>query len=153
MVKGCYMLIGEFAARTGLSQDTIRFYVRKGLLAPETGLKGGRNPYQIFSERDASTARMIRFAQAVGLPLKEIAIIAAELQRQGLTPAREVELMDEALARLERKAEELAELTDYLRQKRDWAARGKPGDEPRFLEHCAEKWEPVFRKNNATTRN
>ena len=76
----------------------------------------------------------------------------AHLQRQGLTPAREVELMDEALARLERKAEELAELTDYLRQKRDWAARGKPGDEPRFLEHCAEKWEPVFRKNNATTR-
>lgn len=134
MVKGCHMLIGEFAARTGLSQDTIRFYVRKGLLAPETGLKGGRNPYQIFSERDASTARMIRFAQAVGLPLKEIATIAAELQRQGLTPAREVELMDEALARLERKAEELAELTDYLRQKRDWVARGKPGNEPRFLD-------------------
>lgn len=134
MVKGCHMLIGEFAARTGLSQDTIRFYVRKGLLAPETGAKGGRNPYQIFSERDASTARMIRFAQAIGLPLREIAGIAAELQRQGLTPAREIELMDEALARLERKAAELAELTDYLRAKRDWVARGKPGPEPRFLD-------------------
>ena len=128
------MLIGEFAARTGLSQDTIRFYVRKGMLMPELGTKGGRNPYQIFSERDASTARMIRFAQAVGLPLKEIATIAAELQRQVLTPAREVELMDEALARLERKAAELAELTDYLRQKLDWVARGKPGNEPRFLD-------------------
>jgi DNA-binding transcriptional MerR regulator len=77
---------------------------------------------------------MIRFAQAVGLPLREIATIAAELQRQGLTPAREVELMDEALARLERKAAELAELTDYLRQKRDWVARGKPGNEPRFVD-------------------
>ncbi|MCM5557404.1 MerR family transcriptional regulator [Pleomorphomonas sp. JP5] len=128
------MLIGEFAARTGLSPDTIRFYVRKGLLAPETGAKGGRNPYQIFSERDTSTARMIRFAQSLGMPLKEIAKIAAELQRQGLTPAREVELMDEALARLQRKAAELAELTDYLRAKRDWVARGKPGAEPRFLD-------------------
>ena len=134
MVKGYHMLIGEFAARTGLSQDTIRFYVRKGLIAPETGVKGGRNPYQIFSERDASTARMIRFAQSIGLPLREIATIAAELRRQGLTPAREVELMDEALARLERKAAELAELTDYLRQKRDWVARGRPGDEPRFVD-------------------
>ncbi len=145
MVKGCQMLIGEFAARTGLSQDTIRFYVRKGLLAPETGVKGGRNPYQIFSERDASTARMIRFAQSFGMPLKEIAKIAAELQRQGLTPAREIELMDEQLVNLERKAAELAELTDYLRAKRDWVARGKPGTEPRFLDlspcPAAPEWE------------
>lgn len=128
------MLIGEFAVRTGLSQDTIRFYVRKGLLAPELGTKGGRNPYQIFSERDASTARMIRFAQSLGMPLKEIGRIAAELQRQGLSPAREIELMDEQLVNLERKAAELAELTDYLRAKRDWVARGKHGLEPRFLD-------------------
>ncbi len=31
------MLIGEFARRAGLSQDTVRFYVRKGLLAPQSG--------------------------------------------------------------------------------------------------------------------
>lgn len=128
------MLIGEFAARTGLSQDTIRFYVRKGMLMPELGVKGGRNPYQIFSERDASTARMIRFAQSLGMPLKDIAKIAAELQRDGLSEARELELMDEALERLKRKAAELAELTQYLAAKRDWVARGKPGNEPRFLE-------------------
>jgi len=130
------MLIGEFSQRTGLSQDTIRFYVRKGLLAPELGTKGGRNPYQIFSKRDASTARMIRFAQSLGMPLKEIAKITAELQRQGLSPAREIELMDEQLARLKQKAAELAELTCYLSAKRDWVARGKPGNEPHFLEEA-----------------
>lgn len=42
--------------------------------------------------------------------------------------------MDEALARLQRKAAELTELTTYLAAKRDWVARGKPGNEPRFLE-------------------
>ncbi|MCM2439396.1 MerR family transcriptional regulator [Agrobacterium vitis] len=130
------MLIGEFARRTGLSQDTIRFYVRKGLLTPQVGVKGGRNPYQIFTERDASSARMIRFAQSLGMPLKEIAEIASELQRDGLSQVREIEIMDDQLAKLVQKAAELAELTDYLRAKRDWVTRGKPGDEPRFTDEA-----------------
>lgn len=128
------MLIGEFAGRTGLSQDTVRFYVRKGLLTPQLGAKGGRNPYQIFTERDASTARMIRFAQSLGMTLREIAEIATELQRADLSQERAVEIMDAQLGRLEQKAAELAELTHYLRAKRDWVARGKPGDEPRFAD-------------------
>ena len=126
------MLIGEFAARSGLSQDTVRFYVRKGLLAPQLGSRGGRNPYQIFSERDVSTALMIRFAQSLGMPLKEIAVIASELLSEGLSAEREIDIIDTQLAGLEQKAADLARLLDYLRAKRDWMARGKPGDEPRF---------------------
>lgn len=128
------MLIGEFAKRAGLSQDTVRFYVRKGLLAPEKGIQGGRNPYQIFTERDVSTALMIRFAQSLGMPLKEIAEIASELAGVGLSAQREIEIIDTQVMRLERKAADLVRLLDYLRAKRDWMARGKPGDEPRFSE-------------------
>lgn len=129
---GMHMLIGEFARRTGLSQDTVRFYVRKGLLAPQSGARGGRNPYQIFSERDVSTAWMIRFAQSLGMPLREVAEIARELLADGLAPEREIAIIDTQLARLEQKAADLATLLAYLRDKRDWMARGKPGDEPRF---------------------
>lgn len=128
------MLIGEFARRTGLGPDTIRFYIRKGLLVPQLGRQGGRNPYQHFSERDVSLAGMIRFAQSLGMSLKEIAVAAQELQADGITPAREVELLDEQLAKMERKAAELAALTDYLRAKRDWICRGRPGNEPRFAD-------------------
>ncbi|WP_336810481.1 MerR family transcriptional regulator [Bosea sp. MMO-172] len=128
------MLIGEFAQRAGLSQDTVRFYVRKGLLTPQVGARGGRNPYQIFSERDVSTALMIRFAQSLGMPLKEIAGIASELSSEGLSVEREIEIIDTQVARLEQKAADLSTLLDYLRAKRDWMARGKPGDEPRFAE-------------------
>lgn len=127
-----HMLIGEFARRTGLSHDTVRFYVRKGLLAPQPGARGGRNPYQIFSERDVSTAWMIRFAQSLGMPLREVAEIARELLADGLAPEREIAIIDTQLARLEQKAADLATLLAYLRDKRDWMARGKPGDEPRF---------------------
>jgi MerR family regulatory protein len=34
------MLISEFARAAGLSRDTVRFYVRRGLLAPLAGNKG-----------------------------------------------------------------------------------------------------------------
>ena len=126
------MLIGKFAQRTGLSQDTIRFYIRKGLLAPQLSLKGGRNPYQLFLERDVLTARMIRFAQSLGMPLKEIGDVVRELQSEGLSQEREIEIMETQLAKLEQKAAELAQLTGYLRAKRDWIRRGRPGNEPQF---------------------
>lgn len=131
------MLIGEFARRAGLSPDTVRFYVRKGLLAPQTGVQGGRNPYQVFNERDVSTALMIRFAQSLGLSLKEIAKIANELLDDGLSARRELEIIDTQIARLEQKAADLAVLLTYLGTKRDWIARGKPGDEPGFAENTS----------------
>ena len=45
---------------------------------------------------------------------------------------REVELLDMQVTRLERKAEEIAALTDYLRAKRDWIARGRVDEEPQL---------------------
>jgi DNA-binding transcriptional MerR regulator len=128
------MLIGEFAQRTGLSQDTIRFYIRKGLLAPQSSLKGGRNPYHLFLERDVSTARMIRFAQSLGMPLREIADVLRELQSEGLSKEREIEIMETQIAKLEQKAAELAQLTGYLCAKRDWVKHDRPESEPQFFD-------------------
>jgi DNA-binding transcriptional MerR regulator len=124
------MLIGEFARKTGLSAATIRFYMRKRLLAPEIGLLGGSNPYASFTERDVQTARMIRFGQSLGMSLKDIAAVNDEMQVDGLTRERAVDIMDEQLARLERKAQELTLMADYLRAKRNWIANGQMGDEP-----------------------
>ena len=127
------MLIGDFSQRTGLSQDTIRLYVRKGLFAPQSSAKGGRNPYQVFDERDISMAQLIRFAKALGMTLKEIAGVATEMRREGLSPQREIALMDAQLAKLEEKRLQLETLTRYVRAKRDWMALGKPDNEPRFM--------------------
>lgn len=126
------MLIGEFARLTGLSQDTIRFYVRKGLLTPQFGAKGGRHAWQVFAERDVSAARIIRFAQSLGMSLKEIAEIDMELRCGGGSPERATEILDVQLARLEQKGAELAELIGYLRAKRDRIAHSKAGGEPQF---------------------
>ena len=126
------MLIGDFAKRTGLSPATIRFYIRKRLLAPETGQLGGSNPYARFTERDVQVAAMIRFGQSLGMSLKDIAKVNDEMQAEGLSRVRALEIMDSQLAALERKADDLAAMAGYLRAKRNWIAAGQTGDEPRL---------------------
>src|SRR5258708_27567644 len=75
MVKGSKMLISEFARRAGLTTDTVRFYVRRGLITPERNGKG-RNPYQVFTADHVRAAKIIRTAQSLGMSLKEIAAIS-----------------------------------------------------------------------------
>lgn len=126
------MLISEFARATGLPVDTVRFYVRRGLLAPDTNGKGGRNPYQVFTAEHVREARLIRMAQSLGMSLKEIAAIGQENRRGAITRARSIELMAEQLARVERKAAELEAMAGYLRAKLAWLNGGEQGPEPVF---------------------
>ena len=126
------MQISEFAKNTGLTPDTIRFYIRRGLLDPETGAKGGRNPYQIFTEEHVRTARLIRMAQSLGMSLKEISAISEEHRKGLITQERSIELMEMQLARLEAKKAELDAMGNYLRAKLVWLRAGEPGPEPQF---------------------
>lgn len=128
------VLISEFARRAGMSTDTVRFYIRKGLLAPATGMKGGSNPYQIFTEEHVEAARIIKMAQSLGFSLREIAALAAEYYAGGMTPERSLELMRMQLARLEEKAEQLNAMVDYTRAKVNWLETGQKGAEPLFGE-------------------
>lgn len=124
------MLISQFCRETGLSQDTVRFYVRRGLLAPETGVKGGSNPYQIFTAAHVREARMIRMAQSLGMSLKEIGAIGEEYRDGRITRERSIELMSAQLGRLEEKAAELEAMGSYLRAKLAWLKGGEIGPEP-----------------------
>ena len=129
------MMIGEFSRKTGLSVDTIRFYVRRGLLVPETGAKGGGNPYQIFKQEHVTAARMIRMGQSLGMPLKEIIALNAEFLAGGMTRERSIAIMVGQLAKLEEKAAELKTMTGYLRRKLVWLEAGAVGEEPSFPVH------------------
>jgi DNA-binding transcriptional MerR regulator len=126
------MLISDFAKATGLSPDTIRFYVRRGLITPETGSKGGRNPYQIFNDAHVREARLIRMAQSLGMSLKEISGVSEEHRKGLITEARAIELMNCQLARLEQKQAELTAMGNYMRAKVAWMQAGSQGPEPDF---------------------
>ncbi len=79
------MLISEFARAAGLTPDTVRFYIRRGLLKPLNGKKGGSNPYQVFTEEHVQIARMIRMGQSLGFSLREIEALNVEYQAKRLT--------------------------------------------------------------------
>lgn len=127
------MLIAEFARATGLSRDTIRFYVRKGLLLPVVGSRG-TNRYQDFDAEQVDRALLIREAQALGFTLREIAALGAEYARGDMTPARQLQLMRERLAAVDEQAGKLARLRRYFAAKVEWLERGGVGDPPSFTQ-------------------
>lgn len=111
------MLISEFAAATGLSRDTVRYYVRLGLLRPRISGKGGSNPCQSFTGDDLQAAELIRVGQALGWSLKDIAALDTERREQGIAAPRAIEILTAELAQLEAKTAALAAMTRQLRKK------------------------------------
>ncbi|MGJ3559839.1 MerR family transcriptional regulator [Streptomyces sp. INA 01156] len=69
------MLIGELAARTGLSKDTVRFYEKLGLVTRR--LPSG---YRDFAPETVLWLQYVRTAQTLGFSLAEIARHGEELR-------------------------------------------------------------------------
>jgi DNA-binding transcriptional MerR regulator len=150
------LLISEFARATGLSRDTIRFYVRRGLLMPFAGNKGGSNPYQVFTNEHLQMARTIRMAQSLGFSLREIAALNVEYQAKRMTPSRGAEILSAQLVRLEEKAAHVDAMIGYIRAKLAWLAAGSKGPEPNFTDYengaHAAGWKPDARKRETNSK-
>ena len=129
------MLISEFARAAGLTPDTVRFYIRRGLLKPILGRKGGANPYQVFTEEHVQMARMIRMGQSLGFSLREIEALNVEYQAKRLTASRGAEIMRAQLARLEQKAAHVGAMMSYIHAKLAWLESGSKGPEPNFTDY------------------
>ncbi len=61
--------IGELAALSGVSIDTIRYYERRRLLPRAARLPGG---FRVFAPKTVERIRFIKQAQEIGLSLDEI---------------------------------------------------------------------------------
>ncbi|HET9863563.1 MAG TPA: MerR family transcriptional regulator [Steroidobacteraceae bacterium] len=93
------MGIGKLASRAGVSIDTVRYYERSGLLAPQARLPSG---YRRYGDVQLARMRFIRRAQELGFSLRDIRELL------GLSRQRDV-------ARVKRAAErKLAEVEERL---------------------------------------
>lgn len=128
------MMISEFARTTGLSRETVRFYVRLGLLRPTTSGKGGIRPYQLFTSEDLQAAEVIRVGQSLGMSLKEIAALDTERREHGIPPDRLAEILKGQLVGLEAKAAELDRMIRFVRAKIDWLSAGRLSPHPAIAE-------------------
>ncbi|MEM7280160.1 MAG: MerR family transcriptional regulator, partial [Pseudomonadota bacterium] len=78
-----FILIGELAARTGVSVSALHFYERKGLI------KSTRNDsnHRIFPRSIIRRVTVIQIAQKAGLTLREIGSALRELPSERVISA------------------------------------------------------------------
>lgn len=114
------LLIGDVAARTGVSAPTIRYYESIGLLkAPARSAAG----YRRYGERTVTELLFVRKAQALGFGLDEIGEIL-KLSRSGKAPcARVLDLSRRHLDAIDERIAQLQRFRTYLAAELDkWSA-------------------------------
>jgi len=103
--------IGEVAKETGLTVDTIRFYEKQGLLKRSTRTEGG---FRLFGPNEIQALKFIRKAQDLGFSLQEVRELLV-LQGDGVEACEHVrELLNQKLASVRGKIEELRKLEGNL---------------------------------------
>ena len=64
------LTIGQLAARTGVTAETIRYYERAGVVP--RAVRDGAGHYRRYDEADAERLRFIRRARELGFSLDEV---------------------------------------------------------------------------------
>ena len=116
------MLIGELAARSGLSHDTLRFYERQGLLPALRTAKG----YRRYGPEASARLILIRLAQGLGFSLAEIREVLVQmdsLQADALDARQVQDLLQGKLAQIDAR---LAALQSLRAQLAEQLARACP---------------------------
>ena len=104
--------IGEVAARSGLTPDTLRYYERLGLLSAPQRTSGG---FRVYPPETLERLRFIKQAQTLGLTLHEIRDLVTYQDHGGLRRCREVrDLLRTKLSELQAKLRELEEFRSTL---------------------------------------
>ena len=126
------MMIAAFARESRLSVDAVRLYVRRGMLHPQIGTKGGSRPYQIFSALDLEKARIIRAGQALGLSLNEIGAFIGKRAFDGEEDDVVIAFLEEQRARLTERITELERLVLFVNAKIVWLKDPSVGPSPPY---------------------
>ena len=119
------LLIGEVAARTGVSRKALRLYEEAGILpAPRRTAAG----YRIYGQETLTLLAFITQARRLGFRLDEIKGIA-QIKRSGRVPCSHVlDLVRQKVADLDRAVADLTEVRRGLQELlRSWrsARRGE----------------------------
>lgn len=96
-MKGQGLLIGEVAARSGVSRKALRLYESAGILSAPSRTPAG---YRVYGDETLALLSFVTQARRLGLSLAEIKEIVA-LKRSGKIPCEHVRGL------VRRKAEEL----------------------------------------------
>jgi len=108
-------LIGDISKMYGISQDTLRYYDKAGLLPFVKKNQAGR---RVFTEDDLGYIEVIDCLKRSGIPVKEIAKFMDWCVEVDKTLPQRYAFMVEQEAVLEKKIHELQAQLDFLRWKK-----------------------------------
>ena len=115
------LLIGEVAAKSGLSRKALRLYEKAGILPPARRTGSG---HRVYGPDTLALLGFVTQARRLGFRLEEIKRIVA-LKRSGRTPCKHV--LDLVHLKLENIEETLTDLTEVRGQLRgllrSWLSR------------------------------
>jgi DNA-binding transcriptional MerR regulator len=105
---------GQVAEAAGVNRQTLRYYERRGLLAPPDRTLGGQ---RLYPAETVTLLRVIKTAQRLGFTLDEVAeLVAAGRHRHGNQPDTGLQAHAVGkLAEVERKIADLSVIRDTLR--------------------------------------
>ena len=115
------LLIGQVAAKSGISRKALRLYEKAGILPPARRTGSG---YRVFGPETLPLLGFVTQARRLGFRLDEIKRIVA-LKRSGRTPCKHVlDLVHLKLENIEQALTDLAEVRGQLRGLlRSWQSR------------------------------
>lgn len=103
-----HMRIGELAAHTGLSIDTVRFYERSGVLPPPARDASG---YRRYGQAEVRMLLTVKWAQDLGFSLADIAAVFASNGQSAAARKRLLaELIEQKRAEIRAERARLAKL-------------------------------------------
>ena len=120
------MTIAEVSKKFGLSQDTLRYYERVGLIPSVNRNKGGMRDY---SEEDCRWIEFAKCMRSAGLPIEAL-IEYLELIQQGdytLEARKEllIEQRNQLMAKMEVMQQSLDRLNCKIERYEQWAVKKK----------------------------
>ena len=107
------MLIGELAAKAGVSVQTLRYYERRGLVATPRKSSSG---YRQFGAETVRRVRFIRRAQSLGFTLDEIRDLLGLWIESAKSCGAAERRANVTLGRIETKMAALSHMQDALTQ-------------------------------------
>ena len=107
------MRIGQLAQACDVSRDTLRFYEERGLIRAERTANG----YRDYPQETVQLVLFIRTAQRLGFSLGEIGQSVAQLWGASDPDAAVAQLLEDKLALVEARIEELGQLRHELQRR------------------------------------
>ncbi|WP_245961974.1 MerR family transcriptional regulator [Quadrisphaera granulorum] len=106
--------IAQIAAISGLSQDTLRWYERQGLLPQVPRGSDGRRRY---SPRHAAMVVLLARLRATGMPVEEMRAFSTLVSAGAATHGRRLALLQRHEERIHQRQNELQQALDLVRAK------------------------------------